>query len=146
MLVSMKTRTLSEIEIRMTPDRGRAVFAARSFREGELVDRALVIVGDSEWNELPAWINCFVYSWLDIGGRGGRQAVALGSGSLYNSSLHANLTFRAANTNDAIEYFAARDIEAGEELTINYSSEHGEATSKDNTWFVERGIEYIDEA
>ncbi|GAB4387099.1 MAG: SET domain-containing protein-lysine N-methyltransferase [Phycisphaerales bacterium] len=128
----------------MTPDRGRAVFATRSFRKGECVDRAPVIVGDSDWEELPAWINCFVYSWLDIGGRGGRQAVALGVGSLYNSSLRANLTFRAAETNDAIEFHAARDIECGEELTINYSSEHGEATSKDNSWFVERGIEYID--
>lgn len=145
MILTMQTAMLAEIDVRITPNRGRAVFASRSFREGELVDRALVIIGDSEWDELPGWINCFVYAWQEIGGTGGRQAVALGSGSLYNSSLRANLTFRASAGNDAIEYHAARDIEAGEELTINYSSDHGEATSSDNSWFEDRGIAYIDE-
>lgn len=137
--------TCSDVEIRVTPARGRAVFAARAFRKGELIDRALVIIGDTDWDKLPSWINCFVYNWPEIGGRGGRQAIALGNGSLFNSSLHANMAFRASPANDAIEYFAARDIEPGEELTINYSSDHGEPTSSDNSWFVERGIDYVDE-
>lgn len=132
----------ARVTIGTTPDRGRAIFAARDFAKGELVDTAPVILGDTHWDDLPNWIGHYVYAWHDIGGRGAIVAVALGHGSLYNASTDANLSFRAARTNDAIEYHAARDIRAGEELTINYSSDHGGPTSNDNSWFTDRDIPY----
>lgn len=132
-----------DLEVRVTA-KGRAVFATRHYHAGELVEQAPVILGDSDWSDLPQWVDHYVYSWQDIGGKGARQALALAHGSLFNSSTHANMSFRAAATNDAIEYHAARDIAPGEELTINYSSEHGEPTCDDNSWFRERGIHYVD--
>jgi hypothetical protein len=138
------TTTSPDLEIRHLPDRGRAVFAARHFAKGDLVDTAPVILGDTHWNDLPAWIGRYVYAWQDIGGTGAVSALALGLGSLYNASTTANLTFRAAQSNDAIEYHAARDIAPGEELTINYSSDDGSPTCDRNTWFEERDIPYLD--
>lgn len=133
---------LPTVTIGTTPDRGRAVFAARDFDRGELVDTAPVILGDTHWDDLPAWIGHYVYAWPDIGGKGAVVAIALGHGSLYNASTTANLSFRAAESNDAIEYHAARAIRAGEELTINYSSDHGGPKSDDNSWFTDRNIPY----
>lgn len=139
----MPTLISPDVEIRVTP-RGRAVFAARAFAAGELVDTAPVILGETHWDDLPAWVGNYVYSWKDIGGRDAIVALALGHGSLYNASTDASLRFRAAETNDAIEYHAARDIAAGEELTINYSSADGSPTCDRNSWFAERGIPYLD--
>lgn len=138
----MRTIIAPDLEIRTVPGRGRAVFAARAYARGDLVDTAPVILGDTHWNDLPGWIGRYVYAWKDIGGRDATVALALGHGSLYNASTHANLSFRAAPTNDAIEYHAARDIAHGEELTINYSSADGSPTCDRNSWFEERGIPY----
>ena len=134
----------ADIEIRVTPNHGRGVFAVRDFAAGELVDTAPVILGSGDRGLVPGWIERFLYDWRAIGGTGADHAVALGYGSLYNSSTHASLTFRAAESNDAIEFHAGRDISAGEQLTINYSSLHGEADSDDNRWFDERRIPYTE--
>jgi hypothetical protein len=141
----MRTLISADVEIRITQGRGRAVFAARAFAKGELVDTAPVILGDTHWNDLPAWVGNYVYSWKDIGGRDATVALALGHGSLYNASTDANLRFRAAASNDAIDYHAARDIAPGEELTINYSSADGSPTCDQNSWFQERGIPYLED-
>jgi hypothetical protein len=132
------------VVIKHTQTRGRAVYAARAYRAGELVETAPVILGDSDPAKLPDWVANYYYAWNDIGGRNARQAMALGCGSLFSSSMHANLRFRANNEAQAIEYHAVRDIEPGEELTINYSSEHGEPTAAENSWFTERGIHFIE--
>jgi hypothetical protein len=41
-----------------------------------------------------------------------------------------------------MQFFAARAISPGEELTINYSSD-GDASSPDNRWFEERGMKML---
>lgn len=131
------------LEIRQTP-RGRAVFAPHPYKKNQLIESAPVILGDSHWNDLPDWIGHYVYDWQAIGGQHATVAVALAHGSLFNSSTNANMSFRAAPTNDAIHYHAARDIQQGEELTINYSSQQGEPTSNDNSWFKDRNIPYTE--
>ncbi len=135
----------ADLEIRATPNHGRGVFATRAFARGELVHTAPVILGSGPREQLPAWVEHFVYDWRAIGGKRADHALAMGYGSLFNSSTRACLSFRAAKTNDAIEYHAHRDISEGEQLTINYSSQHGEAVSDDNEWFQDRGITYKEE-
>ena len=50
----------------------------------------------------------------------GREAMALGVGSLFNHSKDQNLNLRRRLRQQEIVYVARRDIKRGEELTINY--------------------------
>jgi len=67
------------------------------------------------------------------------QAIALGYGSLYNSSNPANIRYRCQKSALTIEFIADRDIQKDEELTINYSGENGDPSSDDDSWFVDQG-------
>ena len=60
-------------------------------------------------------------SALTIRRRG--MLLALGLGSLFNHSETPNVDFRRDGPNATIRYYAARDIEQGEELFIFYGSE-----------------------
>ena len=104
-----------DIEVR--PSRhGRGVFATRSFAEGELVERCPTL-------ELPrSDVTGLLrdYSFASI--NDGNDVLALGYGMLYNHSADANVEYTQDDAS-TIEFYAARAIEPGEELTIDYAEE-----------------------
>ena len=59
-------------------------------------------------------------------------AIALGPCSLCNHSYEPNAVFRLHRNKLTIEFVAALDIEADEEITINYN---GNPSSKKPIWF-----------
>ena len=61
-----------------------------------------------------------------------QAAIALGTCSLCNHSYRPNTVFRLNRDKLTIEFVAARGIEAGEEITINYN---GDPNSKKPIWF-----------
>ena len=114
------------IEVRRVKGKGRGVFARRPIREGEEIERVPVVVvplddmkqGD-DWTELAGY--CF--NWGD-----GTVALALGYGSLYNHSYQPNA--RYDDRTPKVKVFSAlRDIEPGEEITVNYNGEPGDKAS-----------------
>ena len=58
-------------------------------------------------------------------------AIALGFGSLYNHSYTPNACYEDVSGHMK-NYIAIRDIQAGEEVTINYN---GDANSTEPVWF-----------
>jgi SET domain-containing protein len=50
--------------------------------------------------------------------------------------------YRADVENQTLNYFAARDIVDGEELSVNYNS-GGQPEYEKNTWFDNKGIDLI---
>lgn len=105
------------IEVKRVRGKGRGVFARRLIREGEIIERVPVIVlpldeGDTG-TVLPAY--CFTWSRNSV-------ALALGYGSLFNHSYTPNA--RYDDRGDRTKVFSAlRDIEPGEEITVNYNGE-----------------------
>lgn len=125
--------------------KGRGVFAARSFRSGEIVEACPVIVLTKRFSELDRRLQLVVFDWGTLSGTDAGPAVALGFGSLYNHAEPANMT-AAADTStgsNCIVFRAVRDVEAGEELTINYNAHGGGHTWHDSNWFDRMGIEPI---
>ncbi len=95
--------------------------AARPFAAEEVVERnpVLVIPGE-EWPRISETIvakYCFV--WREAKDE---SALALGLGSLFNHSNWPNVTAHTHLQERVIEFLAARDIDEGEELTINYNA------------------------
>jgi hypothetical protein len=108
--------------------RGRGVVAERRIEAGELVERSpvLVIPHADRAAVDPTVVFTYVFMWEhgtveeDLYRHEGRAAIALGFTSLLNHSYSPNCAFVRHIDDLAIDLVAARAIEAGEELTIDY--------------------------
>lgn len=106
------------IEVKRAQGKGRGVYASQLIPEGTVFERVPLLVmaekealeGDHS-NVLPAYV--FEYGK-------GKVALALGFGSLYNHSYSPNARYDDAGK-QIKEFRALRDIEKGEEITINYN-------------------------
>ena len=121
------------------------VFALERFEPGAIVEVCPVLLFREDLEALPREFQLRVFNWASLAGRARTWALALGYGSMYNSSNPANMSFRALRVtqNPLIEFSAARVIQAGEELTINYSGYKGAAESLDDRWFTQMGVEKL---
>jgi len=123
--------SLDGLEIRSTPDAGRGVFAARDFSAGQVIERSPVIAIPAE--DVPALRNTLLarysFRWVEAG-----WALALGYGSLYNHSSKPNCVYWTIKDEGVIEFVALVDIQAGEELRVNYNGNPADTTPR---WFDE---------
>jgi len=127
-----------------SPELGRGVFANRAFEQGELVDACPVVILLKPLNQLPPRIQTLVYSWSALTDSSTPStAVALGYGSLYNHNNPANMRYQAFDDEKVLRYYAVRNIELGEELTVNYNNAGGEAQSKEDSWFSQHNIDPV---
>jgi SET domain-containing protein len=120
----MATHSVSErmsIAIAKFPGKGRGVVARRAFRAGETIERPPVIVIPREQVGLirETRLGTYYYEWGDDCKQ---AAIALGFGSLYNHSYEPNARFEFHEDEECLEFIALRDIEPGEEITINYNN------------------------
>ncbi len=123
--------------------KGRGVFAARPFGAGEVVEVCPVVLLRKPYVVLYKELKTVVFHWEVPEGEAPTQALALGYGSLYNHANPSNLRYETDRGADVIRFIAVRDIEAGEELTINYNADGGEPTSEDEWWFDEKKIKLV---
>ena len=108
--------------------RGRGVVAERRIEEGELVERSPVLIVPHADRAAVDRTVVFTYVFMwergtveeDLYKHEGRAAIALGFTSLLNHSHAPNCLFIRHIDDLAIDLVAARAIEAGEELTIDY--------------------------
>ena len=108
------------IAVTAIPGKGRGVIACRNFAEGEVIERCPVIVL-SEVETAPGMLANYTFTWC-----GGRQAIVLGYGSLYNHSANPNADFLRFCSLHEIRFVAVRDILIGEEITFDYGWDKNE--------------------
>ncbi len=111
------------IEVRRATNRGRGargVFARCDIALGTLIERAPVLLiprSQVIGPEASAKLSWYVFEW-DVTKRP-YAALAMGYGSIYNHNPDPNATYQCEPP-DIIEFIAARDIKAGEEIFIRY--------------------------
>ncbi|HUX12248.1 MAG TPA: SET domain-containing protein [Spirochaetia bacterium] len=117
------------ISIRETLDHGRGVFASAPIRKGEIIERAPVLVlPDPQWVILDSTqLRDYHYAWGPDA-----AAIVLGFGSIYNHSYTPNAVYVRRIEEKLMEYVAIRDIEMGEEITVNYN---GSPEDHSPLWF-----------
>ncbi len=108
------------IAVGCTEQKGRGVFAVKRIPEGEIIERAPVIVIPDERRHSAGRcvLDDYYFEW------GSDYAIALGFGSLYNHSHKPNAAFICRHEEMYIEFVALRDILEGEEVTIHYNDGH----------------------
>jgi SET domain-containing protein len=106
------------IEVRPSPRHGLGVFAVERIDEGAVVERCHVLLLPPAEAEVVATGGLYgmMYDWPD-----GSSAVALGFGSLYNHDPEPNAEYTAHEDGPMLVIVARRTIEAGEEVTIDYT-------------------------
>ncbi len=110
------------------PDKGRGVFCSEPIFKGDLIEICPVII--IAQNELPVIHKTRLHDYYFLWKKEG--AIALGFGSLYNHAEKPNATFIPDHQNMTIDFYAIRDIIAGEEITIDY---HEGDTIGRSLWF-----------
>jgi SET domain-containing protein len=113
---------------------GRGMFAARKFLKGELIERApVVVIDEKKWpNAAKTILSDYAFDW---GEKDEHAAIALGYVSIYNHSFSPNAQLEQMLNELMMEVVAIRDIEPGQEITINYN---GDPENQDALWFTER--------
>lgn len=104
------------LETKRTRSKGRGVFAKTFIPKGTEIERVPLLVMDSDTIDESILMD-YVYTWTEK-----TVALALGYGSLYNHSYEPNAVYEDENPRTKI-FTAIRDIEAGEEVTINYNAD-----------------------
>lgn len=117
--------------IGFTEGKGRGVFTDKRIYKGETIESAPVIeFPKEEWKyigETVLGVYCFFW------GEGNKDgAIVLGNGSLYNHSYKPNAKYIRKVSEKIMDFVAIKDIEAGEEITVNYN---GESNDNDPVWF-----------
>ncbi len=113
-----------------TTQKGRGVFAHRRLVKGELLERVpVIVIPEKERTFIDQTVlNNYYWEW-------GEYGIALGTGFalIYNHSYHPNAIYVKKLEERVLEYFVWRDIEAGEEITVNYNS--GNPEDQTPLWF-----------
>lgn len=124
--------------------KGRGVFARQGFLAGTVVETSPILAVPTAWDALPGYLQSMVYDWGYLLGREANMefALALGPGSLLNHAARPNLAFAADDARRALVFTALRDIDVGEELTIDYDADaaRDEAGAPSPGWFEALGI------
>jgi SET domain-containing protein len=114
---------------------GRGVFAGKKIYAGDVIEVCPVLPmkkGEMEILDTTTLYD-YYFLWEDEEQQIKSCAIALGFGSLYNHFAPSNADYIMDFDNLTIDIMAVRDIEAGEEITINY---HGEPGDTSPTWFM----------
>lgn len=100
---------------------GRGVFAKEKITEGELIEACPIVAlpdpKDRDRLRKTGLVN-YYFLW---GNDRKRAAICLGWGSVYNHSFSPNARYEKAMDEGRMDFYALRDIDAGEEVTVNYN-------------------------
>lgn len=122
-MIEVRTSTLSDGEL------NRGVFATKDINKGELIHQAPVIPYP---NEEHVHIEKTLLADYAFEYGKNHTALLLGYGMLFNHSYQPNATYEINFPNHTFDFFAYRDIKAGEEILINYN---GDVDDDDPLWF-----------
>lgn len=106
-------------------DRGRGVFTSLAVQSGDTIEFCQILKIPKV--ELPIIHKTILHDYYFLWGEDLDQPVlALGFGSLYNHVSFPNANFILDLENETIDIVAIKDINPGEEITINYNGESGD--------------------
>lgn len=128
-MIEVKTSTLSDGEF------NRGVFATRDIKKGEMLHEAPVIPYP---NEQHIHIEKTLLADYAFEYGANHTAMLLGYGMLFNHSYEPNAIYDIHFESHSFKFYAYRDIQAGEEILINYN---GDVDDDAPLWFNDDSLE-----
>ena len=122
-MIEVKTSSVSDGEF------NRGVFATIDIKKGVMFHQAPVIAYPNDQHEHIEKTILADYAF-EYGIN--HSAILLGYGMLFNHSYEPNAYYDINFDNHTFDFFAFRDIQAGEEILINYN---GDVDDQELLWF-----------
>jgi SET domain-containing protein len=122
-MIEIKVSALSDGEF------NRGVFAKQDIKKGTLLHEAPVIPYPNKEHDYIEKTALADYAF-EYGVN--HTAILLGYGMLFNHSYTPNATYKINFENHTFDFYAYTDIQAGEEILINYN---GDVDNQDLLWF-----------
>ena len=121
-----------QLYLSITQNKGRGVFTKSDIDADTILETAPVIVMSSDERKLldQTLLHDYIFEWQPDGLE--MCCMALGWVPMYNHSYESNCEYFMNYDDQTIYIQAMRDINAGEELTINYN---GTYNDKEKVWF-----------
>jgi SET domain-containing protein len=128
-------RLLPSLRVSDTSRMGRGVFTDAPIAAGTVVEVSAVVVMGPEARLLldRTPLHDYIFEW---GEDRSQCCLALGYVSVYNHACPSSCEYEMDYDGHSITVRAMRDIEAGEELTINYNGDFDDARP---VWFEDLG-------
>ena len=120
------------LETGQTTDKGRGVFTKKALKADTIIETAPVIIMSADDRKLldQTLLHDYIFEWQPDGAD--MCCMALGWIPLYNHSYTSNCEYFMDYEDNIIFIKTIRDINAGEELTINYN---GTWNDEAKVWF-----------
>lgn len=97
------------------------VFAAEPIKQFEILQESPYFkVSKEKLKEVRPCINYSYYLNSD------QSVIGMGYAGLYNHSFNSNVDYELDRVNEVMVHYALKDIDVGEELTLNYGEENAE--------------------
>lgn len=123
---------MSDLEVRQTKSKGRGVFTTKNIPKGKIIEICQIIELPEE--DTPSIDATKLYNYyFNWGKKLNKVAIALGFGSLYNHSYRPNAVYEKDFNRNILIFRCLSDIQAGEEITVNYN---GTPTDRRPLWFT----------
>lgn len=124
--------SLQGIYIQQTHNKGRGVFTNQPIAANTILEEAPVIVMTHEERQLldKTLLHDYIFEWQPNGEK--LCCMALGWIPIYNHSYQSNCEYFMDYDEQTMFIKTVRDIQAGEELTINYNGDWNDTTA---VWF-----------
>lgn len=118
--------------IGQTARKGRGIFTKKPVKAGTVIENAPVIVMTGEERMLldQTMLYNYIFEWQPAGAN--MCCMALGNIPIYNHSYASNCEYFMDYEKHEMYIQTVRDIDAGEELTINYNGNWNDTTP---VWF-----------
>lgn len=110
---------------------GRGMFATAAIAKNHIIEICPVLeTREEDYEKLKATrLRDYYFIWNS---EPKKVALCLGYGSLYNHSYEPNATYKKDIHSGTITFMAIKDIQAGEEITVNYN--YGNPDDKSKLW------------
>jgi SET domain-containing protein len=95
------------------------VFAKKSIKKYEILEESPYFAVPIE--EINHATSCMTYSYVFDDKF---YIIGMGNCGLYNHSFDSNVDYEIDKVNEVMRHYATRDIDEGEELTLNYGEEN----------------------
>lgn len=119
----------SYLQCKLTASKGWGMFTSKAIKAGTLLEVSPVVVMSAEEKKLldQTTLYNYIFDWDEDA-----CCMALGNIPIYNHACPSNCEYFQDYDNNTIFIKSVRDIEAGEELTINYQ---GDYDNRSEVWF-----------
>lgn len=110
---------------------GRGMFAKTAIAKNQIIETCPILeTREEDYEKLKATrLRDYYFIWSD---EPKKVALCLGYGALYNHSYEPNATYKKDTDSGTITFVAIKDIQAGEEITVNYN--YGNPDDKSKLW------------